>query len=403
MIFGLAIVPMIALGGGAVDFSHRADVRIQLQNATDSAALAAARIMQTGEMARTEEVDELRASAEAAARSLFDATLANSGVAENAVPQVEFDGDDVVVRANVGVQTAFLTVLGIDQLEAKVDSVVNLPPPILVEIALVLDFSKSMEENDKYVRMTEAATDFIEKVSHDRGDRTKIGIVPFSEYVYARIRGSNIRGTDAAQASQFMDACLLNRDYPYSGTDETPFPAIDASRWPQADPASAACQGYDTGHLRVRDLTNDFDGLEDAIQQMRPTGLTNIALASEMGFHMLSPERPFDTARPFSDPNLKKVMVLLTDGRQTVSALGPTGEVSTTAADQVTAEVCDNAEAAGIRIFTIAYDITEQRVRDLLSGCASGSGYFEAESISDISGIFDQIYDQIAESVWLSQ
>ena len=69
-----------------------------------------------------------------------------------------------------------------------------------------------------------------------------------------------------------------------------------------------------------------------------------------------------------------------------------------------TAEVCTNAKAEGIRIFTIAYDITEERVRTLLSGCAtSASTYFEPNGVAGIDDVFDDIFSMISESAWLSK
>lgn len=402
MIFGLALVPIVALGGGAVDFARRAEVRMELQNAADAAAIAAARVMQTGELERFEDEEELRHRAEEAARNLFRATLANAGADAAIPPDIQFNGERIVIAADVGVPTAFLTVLGIDELQARVNSEVALPESILVEIAMVLDYSGSMEDGDKYIRMTNAAVSFVDKIADDRSGRTKVGIVPFSEFVYATVRGSDIRGTSPADANDPMSACLLNRDYPYATTDEAPFSALPASRWPQS--SEAACDPYVDGNLLVRDLTDDFSELTEAMREMRPTGLTNISLASEMGFQMLSPERPFDTARSYEDENLEKVLILLTDGMQTVPAMGPSGATSTLAADDTTAEVCNNMETAGIRVFAIAYDITDQRVRDLLSGCATAPGnYFEAEDANDISAVFEEIYSQIAESVWLSR
>jgi Flp pilus assembly protein TadG len=401
ILFGLVVVPILALGGGAVDFSHRADVRMEMQSAADSAALAAARVMQSGGVATEEEEAALRASAEAAARHLFNATLANAGVRSETAPDIRFTDTGVVVSADIAVETSFLPVLGIDELQASVSAAVHLPPEVQVEIALVLDYSGSMQDNDKYVRMTDAAVTFIERIAEDRGDRTRIGIVPFSEYVYATLRGSDIRGTGAAGANDVMTACILNRGYPYSTTDEAPFPAVSASRWPQGD--SDDCEDYEDGNAQLRDLTNEFSALVGALEGMRPMGLTNIALAAEMGFHLLSPERPFDAARAYSEENLEKVMILLTDGMQTVPAMGPSGEVSTQAADETTAEVCNNAEAAGIRVFTIAYDIEEQRVHDLLAGCASAGGFLDARDPDAVAGAFEEIYAQLTASIWLSR
>ena len=104
-------------------------------------------------------------------------------------------------------------------------------------------------------------------------------------------------------------------------------------------------------------------------------------------------------------------MIPLTDGVQTVSAEGPSGSVSTEAADETTAELCNNMDIVapngalrkkGVRIFTVAYDITDERVRTLLAGCASEpANYHEARGAGDVSRVFESIYGQITESVWL--
>ena len=408
MIFGLAVIPLLALGGGAVDFAQRARIKGEIQAATDTASLAAARIVQTGQLSRegdwSESWEEVKAKADRTARNLLAAAIRNLGTEGTPEFDIEITEESVTIEARYEMKTSFLPVIGMSTLPVNTLASVNLPDPILVEIALVLDYSGSMNDNNKYSRMTAAAQEFIEKVANDRGDRTKIGIVPFSEYVLATVPGGMIRGTPVGDANTPMTTCMLNRDYPYSTEDSTPTTATPGSRWANVDVADAKCQAYVNGNLAVRDLTNEFDALKNALSDMRPTGLTNIALASEMGFHLLAPNRPFETARDFSDTNNKKIMILLTDGMQTVPATGPNGGPSTLDADDTTAEVCTNAKAEGIRIFTIAYDISEERIRTLLSGCAtSASTYFEPSGVSGIAGVFDDIFSMITESAWLSK
>jgi Flp pilus assembly protein TadG len=408
MIFGLAVIPLLALGGGAVDFAQRARIKGEIQSAADTASLAAARIVQTGQLSRDgdweENWEEVKRDAERTARRLLASAIRNLGTEGTPDFNIEITEDSVSIQASYNMKTSFLPVIGMTTLPANTLAEVNLPDPILVEIALVLDYSGSMNDNNKYVRMTAAAQQFIDKVSKDRGDRTKVGIVPFSEFVLATLPAGMIRGTPAADANTPMTTCMLNRDYPYSTEDSTPTTSIQESRWPSVDVADPRCQAYVNGNLAVRDLTNDFDAVKDALSDMRPTGLTNIALASEMGFHLLAPNRPFETARDFSDTENKKIMILLTDGVQTVSAMGPGGAVSTLAADETTAEVCTNAKAEDIRIFTIAYDIEEERVRTLLSGCASSAtAYFEPNGVAGIDEVFDEIFSMISESAWLSK
>jgi Flp pilus assembly protein TadG len=401
IIFGLAAIPLLALGGGAVDFAHRHKVRGELQSAADTAALAAARIIQTGQMDREEDLDALKVRAETAARRLLHAAFAQIGISGTPSVNIDIGEDSLNVTTNYDVDTAFLGMIGIDSLRAGALSEVNLPDPILVEIAMVLDFSGSMRDNNKYVRMKEAARSFIAKIEEDRGERSKVGIVPFSEFVLARMPGGFIRGTPPEDANVSMTACLLNRDYPYSATEEAPYTAIPESRWPKAP---ANCGAYEDGGLQVRDLSDDFAGLDAALANMEPVGLTNIALATELGWHLLSPEEPYSSARSYADLDVQKILIVLTDGMQTVSALGPDGSASTLAADDVTAELCENVKDVGIRIFTIAFDIDTPRIQELLSNCASEpANYFDARESSDISGVFDNIYAQISESAWLSK
>ena len=408
MIFGLAVIPVLALGGGAVDFAQRARIKGEIQAAADTASLAAARIVQTGQLSRDNSWDDnweaVKAEAEQRARKILVAALKNLGTDGVEDFDIEITEETVRIQTHYDMKTSFLPVIGMNTLPVNMVSEVNLPDPILVEIALVLDYSGSMNDNGKYSRMTAAAKQFIDKVAKDNGERTKIGIVPFSEYVLATLPGGMIRGTPVEDANMPMTVCLQNRDYPYSAEDATPTTTIDGSRWPSVAVSDPKCQAYVNGNLALRDLTNDFDGLKNALSGMNPTALTNIALASEMGFHMLAPNRPFETARDFSDENLKKIMILLTDGMQTVPATGPNGGPSTLDADDSTAEVCTNAKAEGIRIFTIAYDITEERIRTLLSGCAtSASTYFEPAGVAGIDDVFDDIFSMITASAWLSK
>ena len=75
LLFGLAVIPLLALGGGAVDFAQRARVRGELQGAADTAALAAARMVQSGQMARDSDWDVLKAKAQASAEKFLLASI----------------------------------------------------------------------------------------------------------------------------------------------------------------------------------------------------------------------------------------------------------------------------------------------------------------------------------------
>ena len=160
------------------------------------------------------------------------------------------------------------------------------------------------------------------------------------------------------------------------------------------------CGQYVNRRLWARPLSQDFTGMKLAVGAMQPAGLTNISLAVDFGWHMLTNAAPFTEASPETDA--KKIAILLTDGVQTVEANGPDisglgTELSRMAANAVTAESCTAMKAEGIEIFTIAFDIEDDFTRDLLRDCASGDPqYFEPAQGGELDTIFNNIFQKIA-------
>jgi hypothetical protein len=144
----------------------------------------------------------------------------------------------------------------------------------------------------------------------------------------------------------------------------------------------------------VRALNNEFDSLRDAIGEMEPIGLTNIALGLDIGWHVLTPEPPFEQSSP--SENVQRVAILLTDGVQTVAAHGSDNIVSINSANTNIAESCAAMKADEIEIFTIAFAIEDQYTRDLLKDCASGAPYyFEPSQGGDLDDVFSEIFNKI--------
>ena len=399
IIFGLAAIPLVALGGGGIDFAQRARIHGAIQSASDTAALAAARLVQDGMLKRSEEWADIKAQAEDMAQKLVIASLADFNLDDAPAVHITVTQEKVDISAQYDMKTAFLDVVGIDQLPTATFAEVAVPDPVLVEMTFVLDYSLSMHQNNKYQRMTTAARDFIAKVKANRGDRTKIGIVPFSEFVYADIPNVDVRdpetgGTHAWDGGSTFDGgwnwsggsttttteetgtsavCLVNRDYPYSTTDETPT-GLEATQWQQADPDSDRCKKYQTGGLKARDLTDDFDGLSNALAGMQPVGWTNIALGAEIGWHMLSPNEPFETrAQLYRSLSAEDHGASHRRRADHLRRWGRLARLPSTAPTSTTAELCENAKASKVTIYTIAYDVDDTSVYDLLSGCASSA------------------------------
>ena len=109
-------------------------------------------------------------------------------------------------------------------------------------------------------------------------------------------------------------------------------------------------------------MTDQFGDLRAQLDAMRPYIWTHIALGAEFGYHLLSPNEPFTQAQNIRDKTVQKVMVLLTDGRQTEPAFGD-GVRTDAQGESNLEEICQNAKASGITIITIAFDLRDKDTR----------------------------------------
>jgi Flp pilus assembly protein TadG len=449
ILFALLLIPIAGLMAGALDFGRQMAVKQQLQESLDSAALAVARHVHANATGNPEQLATVMEEAKAVGKQMFLANFTPTAGVGPPEPRFSFVGDRVQATGDVNFPASFLGILGISRLDAAGLAEAVIPGRMAAEIVLVLDYSRSMLRNDKYKRMAEAATSFIQRVKTSATGETKFGIVPFSEYVYVTMKGANIRRVTPPFQIYDLSVCITNRDYPYSVTNETPLFTVQASRWEgigveeaiaalgaQVNEAAGQNEGGGRTHQRgdntrnssshtdthlteealqvdcreytdrqvvVRDLTSDFDGLIAAIRAMSPIGLTNIALAAEIGWHVLTAHEPYTSASHGRD-DIRKVMILLTDGVQTVETTGPSGRVSISSANDSIAEVCSNMGRAGVVVFTIAYDLRDEFTENLLLNCASDAEYFfDSQASENLSNVFDKIYEQLTETIRLAR
>lgn len=161
-----------------------------------------------------------------------------------------------------------------------------------------------------------------------------------------------------------------------------------------AESLPGVCASYASNSLLSKPLSKDFGDLKTSIADMRPIGLTNIALGLDLGWHMLTPAQPFKEAS--TEEGAQKVAILLTDGVQTVSAHGASGAVSVASANANIAESCEAMQADGVEIFTIAFGVTDQYTRDLLRQCATSEpNYFEPSAGGDLDAVFEGIFEKV--------
>jgi Flp pilus assembly protein TadG len=171
-------------------------------------------------------------------------------------------------------------------------------------------------------------------------------------------------------------------------------------------------------------LTDDYNALRTAVNNMGASGNTQVPLGAMWGWHTLSPNAPFSDGRPYGEERLLKIMILMTDGENVLSdtsspndstynaqgyiwqgRLGITGgsDSQRRAAldnrlDHPTAgqeDLCGNMKARGIIIYTVAVQVDSQ-AQALMQRCATSSDhYFNVTSASAIGDAFDRIAGSI--------
>ena len=166
--------------------------------------------------------------------------------------------------------------------------------------------------------------------------------------------------------------------------------------------------------LSIQPLTNNATTLKNQINSMVATGNTDVNLGVGWGWRTLSPTPPYTEGSPYNDPYWKKAMVVLTDGTNTEPTTNTfhkseytafnyllrnqllAGNYGTAAneaeLDRRTALVCENAKAAGIRVYTILLMENSTRAVNLMTNCATSPDlYFNSPSAAELQGVFNAI------------
>jgi len=182
IIFGLTLLPMLFIAGAGVDFTRYAEMRANLQQATDNAALRVASRMTpltTTDQARAQAQVSLNAEPGMAGAQLTSATISG-------------DNQQFCLTTTVRMGTAILNLAHIDTLTANVAACAS-PAGAgrndTFEIALVLDNSGSMNQSagglTKLAALKSAAASFVDVMFAKAPDRVSFSITPFAGAVVA--------------------------------------------------------------------------------------------------------------------------------------------------------------------------------------------------------------------------
>jgi Flp pilus assembly protein TadG len=412
-VFGLTVIPVLALIGAAVDYGRASAAHAHMQKAVDAAALALVR--DAGILKET----ELRARAQ----SVFTSVLGTDSSITAAPVTVTRQGKTVRVEASGTVRTAFMRIAGLDDMAIDGTAVAAWGRK-KIELALVLDNTGSMASKNKLQELKQASYDLLDKLetaAKDVGDDdlVKVSIVPFNSKVNVGRNHKDASWITFRPHDPNPALRMSRNDWEGCVTDREQVQDLDARDDGQitADPSTlhlaSVCGEYFGGRLdrqelaEIRPLTSNFAALRQTIKSMKAEGCTNITIGAAWGLDTLSDKGPFTGATAYGTPDVEKIMVLLTDGNNTRSrAYRNTDHCSEgtyigAQIDQRTRKVCDTIKAPTygqrIRLYTIR--VIEGNAT-LLSECASTGEdgkplYHDVRDASGIHGVFKDILNEI--------
>ncbi|MBX9876773.1 MAG: hypothetical protein K2X84_18085 [Beijerinckiaceae bacterium] len=380
--FAFAGVALICMAGAVVDYGRLSKAHSGLQAATDSAALAAARLPSKD-----------AATMRAAADKFFIANT--SGMAGQNIQITKFDFQEssgtVTIESSGVLDTTLMSIIGFTTMGFSSRSAALKEVTGTVEMALVLDNTWSMSDSaggggSKITVLKSAAKNLINTILAQGGTNVKIGIVPFADYVNVGVGNRNqawmsvpadYSTTTTTPAVPYScktistkqvctkgapKTCTSTTDGVVSTYDCTPQTCVQQPITPYQScsgptPAKTTVTNYKwygcvlsrkTGELRLNDseptspytgflgtsqrclnpivpLTSDKAVLTSAIDNLiiniggyKPS--TYIPGGLIWGVNVLSPTAPFAEAKAYDTANKmpRKAMVLMTDGANTL-------------------------------------------------------------------------------------
>ena len=402
ILFAILLLPILAFIGLAIDYSRAALTQTRLQSALDQTAL---RLVRDGTRLSQGDLEQLAAQQ---FRASYDATDTIS----TATVTVVRDGQKIKVRSDSMVAPAVMNVLG--QAPFHVSAVSEGAfDDTKIELALVLDNTGSMADNNKIAELKRASTDLLRRIQalNPVGDQFRVSIVPFDTHVKIATRyksSANFLKFPTAAADYRWDGlantatwtgCVSDRDDRNAANAIVNF---DVKGTPPSslDPSTlypgVACPGARIP--AVAPLTNDWTSLQNTVDAMTPSGCTNITIGFHWGMQMLASGGTPMSLGLAPAPNVKKFMVFLTDGDNTqnrwVDDCNHNG--NTALIDAKTRAVCNEIKAnTGIQIFTVG--VLTGDAANLLHTCAStAANFFNVQNSSQIGDAFTAIFKQIS-------
>lgn len=200
--FAILLPILVGCVGLSMDVARSYLVRQRLGNAVDAAALSAA--------ASTADPDEIPGKVE----DYFAANYPDYkiGLTHDLNTNVDTENDTVTVSAYADYNTSFMRMLGINRLTVFRTTTITRRIGANIELALVLDISNSMNNNNKISELKDAANELVDTVVYDDQSEyySKIAIVPYAVAVNAGSYADAVRGAVSGPLKNITGATKAN-------------------------------------------------------------------------------------------------------------------------------------------------------------------------------------------------
>jgi len=500
VLFAITFSGIFLMAAIAIDYGRTESEMVRVQNAVDSAALAASH--------RLGLPDQDTAGPQKAA-AYFKANMAkhpNVGILEDV--KLDAANGEVNAKAKGTLLTSLLKAAGIHELGFRANSTIKRGRGT-IEVALVVDNSGSMAGT--YIADLRTAAQNLVNVlftGFEGTEKVKVAVVPFAASVNVGPSNANASWMDTAglspvhfenfaepktrfellqQMGTTWGGCVEVRPSPHDVTDSVPSEKTPVSlfvpmfnpdepdgandggdsygnsylpdyggscpapppeclayksngnckSWSQPpvlspkDAQSRVCKylgasitsgqgpNYLCDSLPILPLTSDKSAVISLVQTLQAKGGTNILEGVMWGWRVLSPEPPFTEGKAYDDPENDKFLIVMTDGENWHQArsnhnkssyhsfgyasngrLGTTYTTSKLVSQMSTKTLaaCQNAKAAGIKVYTIAFRLeSDSPTRAMLASCASSANEtYVASSGQTLIQAFESIGREIA-------
>lgn len=422
-----AVTVAILIAGLAVsvDVSNGYFAKQRLQDTTDAIALMAAK----GKI-------ETQAELDAAANEYLQMTYPGAQGVNIRLEDISRNGDVVTVSASNKIPTYFTGIFGSSGMDIGAASQALYSNRNL-DIALVLDTTYSMN-GSKMSSLKVAANNLVDTFGDFQNDNLRVSVVPFAQYVNVGMsrRNANWLDVPADQEITYTKQDVISRSncrnvpnngsrdgVPVGGTRRVcdtvkgaPYEASWTATW-------RGCVGsrFAPNHERVdfggnripgilnsqgrcgteiRPLTKNMNQVKQTINAMDADGNTYIPAGLAWGWRALDNREPLTEAASLPAGDTDKVMVIMTDGDNFKSKDGILHNMNDGGddADITTRRLCDRIKNDEIKVFTIAYEVTDATTRNLLRNCAtSSSDYFNASNAQELNDAFQAIGNSLNE------